>query len=70
MIRKSVPGALDLDALAALSGRDRHRPTDPAAIAQEIRRLHRRGHSASYIAATLHVTAETIARALTEQPPK
>jgi len=59
--RDRIGGELGLSALDALTGRSyddraqRHRPTDPAALAAEVRRLNRTGLSPLDIAAALRI---------------
>jgi len=59
-VTRSIPGHLDLHALAALSGAaaydaraQLHRPTDPAQLAAEVRRLAATGLKPTDIASAL-----------------
>jgi hypothetical protein len=60
----TIPGALDLDAMAVLYGRDQYRPTDPEQLGGEIRRLARSGLKPLEIARAMRLTLEQIERIL------
>jgi hypothetical protein len=66
--RNSIGGMLDLSAYSKLA--NLHRPTDTHVLEEEIRRLHRSGHSEAFIAETLKVAPEMVARAIAEYPPQ
>ena len=60
--RTNIGGVLDMTAYAQLA--QLHRPTDPAALAAEIRRLHRSGLSARDIAAALRLAPDAVINTL------
>jgi hypothetical protein len=66
----SIPGYLDLHALAMLAGSSHdaraqeHRPTEPAALAAEIRRLRRTGLTPRDIAVALRIGLGQVLEAL------
>jgi len=53
---KRIGGTLTLDALAALSGRDRHRPLDRDAMRAAVLELRQRGLLPADIAAALRIS--------------
>jgi hypothetical protein len=62
MSRSSIGGALDMAAYAVLA--QLHRPTDPAALAAEMRRLHGSGLTAQDIAAALRLAPDAVSKIL------
>lgn len=67
-MNRVVPGTLNLAALAALSGRERFRPTDANAIAREARRLHAQGLTYRDIAEALALSELAVAALLRGAP--
>ncbi len=67
MIRPPLGGPLGMAQYAALAAM--HRPTDPAALAAEIRRLHRTGLTSRDIAAALRMRLDEVVNVL-EAPPQ
>lgn len=63
MNRDRVGGLLDLAALSALS-REQHRPADTESLQAEVRRLHRAGHSALWIAESLRIDRRQVEQLL------
>jgi hypothetical protein len=63
LTRTNVGGRLTYQALAEL-----HRPSDPAAIAREVRRLHNTGLKARDIAVALRIAPDQVMNML-EPPP-
>jgi hypothetical protein len=61
-----IGGTLTLDALAALSGRDRHRPHDPAALRAAAAEMARSGLTARDIAGCLGLTEYAVTQLLGE----
>ncbi len=59
-------GRLELAAPAALARRDRYRPTDPAALAAEVRRLHRTGLTARDISTALRLQLDQVVNIIGE----
>jgi len=66
MTRRNIGGDLDLAAYAALA--QRHRPTDPAALAGEIQRLAASGLKARDIATALRLPLDTVVNVLEASP--
>jgi hypothetical protein len=64
----SIPGTLGLREYELLAGL--HRPTDPAVLAAEIRRLHGSGIGAETIAVSLHVQVEAVLAVLAQSQAK
>ncbi len=62
----SVGGVHGAELYAALSGRDLHRPTDPSALAAEVRRLHGTGLKPADIAAALRLALPAVQTMLGE----
>ena len=60
----AIGGTHGLELYQALSGRDRHRPTDPEVLATEIRRLHASGLRPRDIAQALRLDLGTVLGAL------
>jgi hypothetical protein len=60
--RTNIGGVLDMAAYAQLA--QLHRPTDPLALAAEIRRLHRSGLTAQDIATALRLAPDTVVNTL------
>ena len=56
--RPNVGGTLDMSASAQLA--EMHRPTDPMALAAEIRRLHASGLTARDIATALRLAPDSV----------
>jgi DNA-binding transcriptional regulator LsrR (DeoR family) len=65
---RAIPGVLDTAALAALSGREQHKPTDANAIAREARRLHAQGLTHRDIAEALGLSELAVATLLRGAP--
>ncbi len=66
---RNIGGTLDMAAMAMLYGsRDQHRPSDPAVIAAEIRRLHRDGLKPRDIANSLRLGLGAVLEALRQEP--
>ena len=61
----NIGGDLSLDAYARLA--QEHRPTDPATLAAEARKLHGAGHSADYIASALRLPIDAVIEAIAEK---
>jgi hypothetical protein len=68
MTRPSIGGTHGHELLAALSGRDRHRPTDPQLIAKECRRLAATGLRPRDIAAALRLDLTFVISAVNTRP--
>lgn len=66
MTSRNIGGVLDMAAMAALYGRDTHRPTDGEALQAEIRRLHQTGLTARDIANSLRLGLGAVLEALRE----
>ncbi len=64
MSPRNTGGKLDMAAYAAMT--NEHRPNDSEKLADEVRRLHRCGHSKRFIADTLRLTPEMVAEVLAE----
>jgi len=60
--RAKIGGTLGMSAYAQLA--QLHRPTDPVALAAEIRRLHSSGLAARDIAVALRLAADVVANTL------
>ena len=69
MSRPTIGGQHGAELLAALSGRDRHRPSDPAAIDAEIRRLHSTGLQPRDISTALRIALPAVLTALRADSP-
>lgn len=63
---KRIGGALTADALAALSGRDRHRPTDQETLRAAAVELRQRGLLPADIAAALRISEGAVRQLLGE----
>jgi hypothetical protein len=67
--RSSIAGSLTLDALAALTGRDRFRPLDRDAMRAAAVELRTRGLQPRDIAEALDLAEAAVKLLLGEQPP-
>ena len=61
-----IGGVLDMAAYAALA--QQHRPAEPAQLQAEVLRLHCSGHSAVWIAESLHIDQRQVDQWLQEAP--
>jgi hypothetical protein len=64
---RTVPGRLDMTALAALAGRDRHRPQTHDEMRVAVHEMAARGMSAQSIAAAAQLSVEAVRRMLGER---
>lgn len=65
-VKRSIGGALTLDAMAALTGRDRHRPQSRDEMRLAVSEMASRGMTDHTIAAATGLSAETVRRLLGE----
>jgi len=66
---RRIGGTLGVESLAALSGRERHRPQTHDEMRASARELRDRGYSDHAIAAATGLSVEQIRRMLGEAPP-
>lgn len=67
-MRQGIGGVLTLEALTALTGRDRHRPQTHDEMRVAVREMAARGMSNHTIAAATRLSVEQVRRLLGERP--